>query len=149
MLITRALPEELPALQHIEAQQMPHPWSTAQWSAELAQPDSQIWCLRPAPGQAIAAFAVCRKIIDELHIFNIAVGITHQRQGLARTLLRHVRDWAMSNGCQALQLEVRAQNHPARALYQAAGFTPVGQRKNYYPAPHADDAVMMVCKLVF
>jgi ribosomal-protein-alanine N-acetyltransferase len=44
----------------------------------------------------------------------------------------------------SLWLEVRASNARARALYARRGFTEVGMRKGYYPAPvRREDAVVM------
>jgi ribosomal-protein-alanine N-acetyltransferase len=40
-----------------------------------------------------------------------------------------------------VQLEVRASNQPARALYARAGFVVDGRRPRYYP--DGEDAVLM------
>lgn len=43
------------------------------------------------------------------------------------------------------QLEVRAKNSAAVALYEGLGFTLVGRRKRYYP--DSEDALLMNCVL--
>jgi N-acetylglutamate synthase len=58
-----------------------------------------------------------------LGIFAMATAPTFRRQGAARALLSALAAHAASNGTPNLYLQVDADNHPARALYEGAGFT--------------------------
>ena len=49
---------------------------------------------------------------------------------------------AAEKGLAFITLEVRASNAAAIALYEDAGFRPVGTRRNFYTAPQ-EDAVLM------
>ena len=62
----------------------------------------------------------------------IAVHPRAQRRGLARALLHHAAQQWPAHDVEEAFLEVRANNAPARALYQATGWSEVGLRKRYY-----------------
>ena len=55
-----------------------------------------------------------------------------RRAGLGRRLLQGAQDRAASDGARAMFLEVAEDNFPARALYVACGYRPVGRRRGYY-----------------
>ena len=69
-----------------------------------------------------------------------------RRQGFGRQLL-----WASLTaleGVNTVDLEVRASNAPARALYQSLGFREAGTRPDYYAtAAGREDAVLMSLSL--
>ena len=48
---------------------------------------------------------------------------------------------AAERGAASMALEVAERNGPARSLYAALGFTPVGRRPGYYGA--GDDALVL------
>lgn len=73
-----------------------------------------------------------RIVADEAELCEIAVAPRARRRGLARALVAHLVADAAARGATALHLEVRRDNAPARALYAAAGFAPVGERRRYY-----------------
>jgi ribosomal-protein-alanine N-acetyltransferase len=60
---------------------------------------------------------------------------------LARRLLRHVLDHAVSAGATAATLEVRRSNTAARALYEGLGFSVEGVRRDYYQDPREDAVI--------
>ena len=82
----------------------------------------------------------------ELELFNLAVRQAHRRGGAARALLLHALAWGKANGFETMFLEVRQHNAPALALYESAGFAPVGRRKAYYQDT-GEDAIVMACPL--
>ena len=88
--------------------------------------------------------------MDEVHLLNITVAPSQQRQGWARFLLDALALWSRGQGAQWLWLEVRASNVPARSLYTRYGFAQVGLRRGYYPAGgvQREDAVVMSLNLV-
>ena len=83
--------------------------------------------------------------VEEVHLLNITVAPTYQRQGWARVLLDALALWARGRQAQWLWLEVRASNLRAQHVYETHGFRRVGERKRYYPAAQGqrEDAVVM------
>ncbi len=77
----------------------------------------------------------------------LAVAPAARGRGLGRLLLAHARTVAVERGARRLELEVRADNEPARALYSSAGFEVDGRRPGYYrdvaPGTPRVDAVLM------
>lgn len=57
-----------------------------------------------------------------LGISAVEVAPEHRRQGLARTLVAALRDWATGMDATRAYLQVARDNHPALALYDALGF---------------------------
>lgn len=59
-----------------------------------------------------------------LGVFAMAVRPSHQRRGLARQVLGALGAWGRAQGATRAYLQVEADNVPARALYESAGFAP-------------------------
>ncbi len=78
-------------------------------------------------------FILARVAADEAEVLTIAVAPEARRQGLGGRLLAAAMAGAVARGAASMFLEVADRNAPARALYEAAGFTGVGLRKRYYP----------------
>jgi ribosomal-protein-alanine N-acetyltransferase len=84
-------------------------------------------------GEAIG-FSLSRSVADESELLLIGVLPNRHRQGIGGKLLEDFVDRARSQGADRVHLEVRDGN-PAAAMYRAAGFQPIGRRRNYYRAP--------------
>src|SRR5262249_8870138 len=82
------------------------------------------------------------RIVDELHINNLAVAPSARRHGVASALLRYVLREGMQLGAARATLEVRRSNEAARALYERFGFAVAGVRHGYYSNP-VEDAVVL------
>jgi ribosomal-protein-alanine N-acetyltransferase len=72
---------------------------------------------------------------SEAHLLNVCVRADRQGAGYGRQLVIHAIESARAAGAGALFLEVRPSNVVATKLYDSLGFTEVGVRKDYYPAP--------------
>ena len=79
----------------------------------------------------VVGFSLLRAIADEAELLLLAVAPRAQRQGVGQKLLDRFMTDARMRGAHRLHLEVRDGNE-AIALYQAAGFEPVGRRVGYY-----------------
>jgi ribosomal-protein-alanine N-acetyltransferase len=88
-------------------------------------------------GYVVAWFAA-----DEAEIANLAVAETARGTGLGARLLDAALAEAWRRGVNAVFLEVRESNAPARALYASRGFGAVGRRRNYYRRPLEDALVL-------
>ena len=87
----------------------------------------------PANGRTIG-FSLSRTVADESELLLLAVLPNEQRRGIGGRLLDDFMNRARDQGVGRVHLEVRDGN-PAVDMYRAAGFRPVGRRRNYYHAP--------------
>ncbi len=87
----------------------------------------------------LVAYISLYHTLDEMEILNIAVSVQHRRCGYGEKILSAALQKAQTLGVVRILLEVRVGNVPARALYEKAGFVPVGLRKKYY-ADTGEDA---------
>jgi len=77
------------------------------------------------------------------NVLNVYTLPEYRRRGIAYRLLDYAVKCERGLGLEALFLEVREKNLPARKLYKAYGFREVGLRKNYYKNPD-DNAIIML-----
>jgi [ribosomal protein S18]-alanine N-acetyltransferase len=125
----------------IEAVVFPEPWSVAVFNSELALRHGRLY--RAAwDGNVLAGYIGFLIVGEEAHITTIAVAPSHQRAGVASTLIIDGIRTLLLSGVRQLSLEVAANNEPAQSLYRRFGFAPVGVRKNYYPVT-GEDAIVM------
>jgi ribosomal-protein-alanine N-acetyltransferase len=125
----------------LEARLFPEPWSVAVFNSELALRKGRLY--RAAwDGEVLAGYIGFMMVDDEAHITTIGTAPTHQRQGVASTMLIDGIRTLLPMGVKHLSLEVAAGNEPAQALYRRFGFAPVGVRRNYYPVTGEDALVM-------
>ncbi|QPB42943.1 ribosomal protein S18-alanine N-acetyltransferase [Rodentibacter haemolyticus] len=104
--------------------------------------------LKLVKNNRIIGFTICRMVLDEATLFNIALEPAYQGNGFGKGLLTDLMERLKEKGIQTLWLEVRESN-PARQLYEKQGFNEVDIRKNYYPLPDGkrENAVVMACYL--
>lgn len=97
----------------------------------------------------VAGYALVRVAADEGEILALGVVPEQRRGGVARELVAALTFHAIVRGARRMVLEVSVDNPAGKALYAAAGFTPVGHRRDYYRRPEggAVDALIMACEL--
>lgn len=134
------------AVMAIEAAAYSFPWSRGNFIDSLAA-GYPARVLRGDRGELLGYF-VAMGGVDEMHLLNITVAPALQGRGHARTLIDALIALCHAQRARELWLEVRASNATARAMYLHLGFTQVGVRKGYYPAPFAgrEDAIVMSLK---
>ena len=137
--LTRAWISEVYAL---ESQWGDVRWSLPQLESELTLDVSRFFVLLDEAEKEVKGYAGYWKVHDEAQVSNLCVAPKYRRQGLGRQLVECLLDRARVEKCQTMNLEVRAHNTAARALYASLGFREVGLRKNFYDNPK-DDAVLM------
>ena len=86
----------------------------------------------------IAGYAGMLCVLDERDVCNIATVPHFRGKGVGRALTDALIASARESGASVIMLEVRKSNAAAIALYEKAGFTLVGQRKNFYTMPRED-----------
>jgi ribosomal-protein-alanine N-acetyltransferase len=135
---------DLDAVLHIEGESFTSPWTRDMYLAELKNVDvSFCYLARDETGQAVG-FCSFWRIVDELHINNLAVLPGYRRRGIASTLLMYVLKEGARLGARSVTLEVRRSNDDARRLYERFGFAASGVRRGYYTNP-VEDALVMWC----
>ena len=117
-------------LAQIHAASFHRGWGAGEFEQMLRERNTLVHRLRQ--GGAVIGFSVSRIAADEAEILSIAVAPGHRGRGLSRDLfLTHLGHLA-GRGVRTVFLEVEENNHPARKLYERAGFTVAGRRERYY-----------------
>jgi [ribosomal protein S18]-alanine N-acetyltransferase len=134
---------DLLEVMRIERQAYPWPWSEGNVLDSIAQ-GHQCQILRGHAGQLLGYFMAMLGA-GEVHLLNITVCPSHQRQGWARVMLDALHDWARKQQASSVWLEVRVSNVRAIAVYESYGFSRVALRKAYYPfnGLQREDAIVM------
>ena len=143
IVIRRMRLDDIDAVMEIERLSFASPWAPESFVGEMEEDLSWPWILEV--DDRAAAFAICRVILDEAHLLNIAVHPDFRGQHVSRHFMAAVFGHAYSVGARQMFLEVRPKNQVARALYASIGFYPIGRRKRYYE--DGEDAIVMECRL--
>jgi ribosomal-protein-alanine N-acetyltransferase len=131
----------------LETALYPHPWSRNNFSDSLTVGyDMTVLLLQD---RLIGYCVAMHGAAQEMHLLNLAVVASAQRQGHARCLLDALCRRAVAQDFLSLWLEVRLSNLRARQIYERYGFKTMGQRKAYYPlnAQQREDAIIMTLNL--
>ena len=131
---------DLSAIETIEQQAYPTPWSRSMFASELAKPTSI--CLGAFEGQDLVGYVINSRYVDAWHVMNVAVAPEHQRRGVASSLLERLFELTRDDERRGYTLEVRVSNEDAISLYEKLGFEPRGIRRGYY-TDNREDAVIM------
>ena len=137
---------DIPAVMAMEHDACLHPihaWSADNYRSSMR---AGYWARVRCDGGSGRIVAVCVAMdgVDEVHLLNIAVDKACHGQGMARSILQVLYERCRLHRAPTLWLEVRPSNLPARTLYASEGFTEIGLRKNYYPAPEGrEDALVL------
>ena len=76
----------------------------------------------------VGVYVIKALTADTWELMNIAVAPEHQGQGIGAALLEACFDWALQGGLlRKINLQVRADNTRAIALYERKGFAHVGR----------------------
>jgi len=85
-------------------------------------------------GEQTVGFAIMTVGDERAHLVLLAVHAQHQRRGIARRMTEWLVRTAMTAGMAAIDVELRAGNAAAHALYQGAGFADARRLPGYYRA---------------
>jgi len=137
-----ASPSEIDAILAIEEASFTNPWTREMYLAELRNDGVSFFYLARDPERRTIGFCSVWRVLDELHINNLAVLPACRRAGIGSALLTHVLDEGARMGATRATLEVRRSNEAARQLYERFGFSVVGVRQGYYSNPVEDALVL-------
>jgi ribosomal-protein-alanine N-acetyltransferase len=140
-IIIRTMTEaDLEEVLAIENDSFPHPWSRDHFLDELK--NSHAFPLVALDRKDKIIGYICpRLLLDEGHIFNVAVHRAFRGRRVARILVERVLDDCREGGGAVVLLEVRHSNFAAIALYRQLGFVETGRRRKYYE--NGEDAILM------
>lgn len=143
--ITPMSADDLATVVALEDRVQDFPWSIGNFRDALtAGYDSRV----VREDGKLVAFVVTMPVVDEVHLLVIGVAPERQRAGLGTRLLEMLCVEARAAGRLRMLLEVRPSNATALAFYRRAGFTEIGRRRGYYPAPEGrEDAIVMAKQL--
>jgi len=131
---------DLDAIEVIEQQAYPTPWSRSMFASELAKPTSI--CLGAFEGSDLVGYIINSRYVDAWHVMNVAVHPEHQRRGIATALLEKLFERTRGDERRGYTLEVRVSNENAIRLYEKLGFDSRGIRRGYY-TDNREDALIM------
>jgi ribosomal-protein-alanine N-acetyltransferase len=125
------------------------PWEEASFTSLLARPGAL--ALLATREDVPLAFVLAQLAGEEAEIITLGTLPQVRRQGVAQMLVGELKARVLETGASTIFLEVAADNPPAIALYQSAGFSRIGHRKSYYARPGGQshvDALVMRCDIV-
>jgi [ribosomal protein S18]-alanine N-acetyltransferase len=136
---------DLDAVLEIESASFFNPTTREWYESELQRPDVCFVYVVRTPSHKVAGFCAFWKVVDQIHINNLAIRPELRGRGLGAFMLSRVLDEASTLGAPHATLEVRRSNEAARRLYERAGFTLAAVRSGYYNNP-IEDALILVRK---
>lgn len=116
-------------------------WSAATWWNELAARPQRVYRIA-RDDDAIVGYAGLSVAGDVADVMTIGVDPKARGQGVGQLLLRELLSLAGQARVDAVLLEVRADNGPARRLYGRHGFEQISIRRRYYQPGDIDAYVL-------
>jgi ribosomal-protein-alanine N-acetyltransferase len=134
VIIRQASETDLEKIYKIETQSFKKPWSKNLFLHSIKS--GEIFAAE-IDGE-VRGYICFSRVLDEVHIENIAVEPKWRGKGIGFQLLKFVIE--NNKNCDFF-LEVRPSNQPAITLYRKFGFLEIGRRRKYYGD---EDAIIMI-----
>jgi ribosomal-protein-alanine N-acetyltransferase len=135
-------PDEIDGVLAVEEASFTNPWTREMYLSELENRGVSFCYLARDVRGRVVGFCSFWRVLDELHINNLAVLPPMRREGVASALLTRVLQEGAALGARRATLEVRQSNDAARMLYERFGFSIAGVRRAYYSNPIEDALVL-------
>lgn len=142
----RMQPSDISDVLAIENDVYPFPWTRGNFLDSINS-GYETWILRDGSG-ALNGYFLLMPSLDDAHLLNITVQRDLHGRGIGRLLLDKAKAITLERNLHALLLEVRPSNVRALKIYERYGFSRIGIRKGYYPAPDNQREDGIVMKLV-
>jgi [ribosomal protein S18]-alanine N-acetyltransferase len=133
---------DLTAIEEIERQSYPTPWSRSMFAGELSKPSSICLGAIDVETNRLVGYLIISRYVDAWHVMNIAVANEFRRRGIATRLMGRLFEITSSDGRRGYTLEVRVSNDAAIRLYESLDFKARGLRRGYY-TDNREDALIM------
>jgi ribosomal-protein-alanine N-acetyltransferase len=134
--------EQIDDVLAVEQASFTNPWTREMYVSELANQGVSFCFVARNTAQEVIGFCSFWRVLDELHINNLAVLPEYRRHGVGSALLTRALAEGAALGARRATLEVRRSNDAARLLYERFGFTIAGGRRGYYTNP-VEDALIL------
>lgn len=141
LVIRPGSPADLGAVMVMEKAAFSDPWSQSALYSELLI-DSMRMPLVAELNGSVCGYLMAWRVVDQLHILNIATDQNYLRQGVGTALLVAAARLAAEGGQVEITLEVRRSNTGARGFYRHHHFAETGVRRGYYQED-GEDAIIM------
>ena len=126
MMIRDATAQDIPAIAGLHAASLDKNWSQDSFQHFITSENHNIMVAEK--DGALIGFLITQTVADETEIISIATHPDHRRDGIASSLMAHIKSPCF--------LEVRKDNNAAITFYAKHNFTQVGIRKDYYSTPN-------------
>jgi ribosomal-protein-alanine N-acetyltransferase len=137
-----SLAADLEAVLRIEQASFVNPWTREMYLAELDNRGISYCYVARSASREVVGYCSFWRVLDELHINNLAVAPLYRGAGVGTALLAEVVHQGARLGARRATLEVRRSNEAARRLYERLGFAVAGVRPAYYTNPVEDALVL-------
>jgi ribosomal-protein-alanine N-acetyltransferase len=129
--IRRLQTGDLDAIERIERDSYPTPWSRSMFVGEISKPSSIcLGAFDPESAQLIG-YVIVSRYVDAWLVMNVAVAPRDRRHGVATMLLDRLFELTAGDERRGFTLEVRVSNDGAIRLYERVGFRGRGVRRGY------------------
>jgi len=133
---------DLDTILEIELESFVNPWTREMYLADLENHGVSFCYVVRDASQRVIGYCSFWRVLDELHVNNVAVTPAYRARGAGTALMREVLREGARMGARRATLEVRRSNEAARRLYERLGFTVTGLRRGYYTSP-VEDALIL------
>ncbi len=132
--------EDVPQVIRVEQEVYEFPW-TARIFSDCIRVGYQCWLAHN--GEGVVGHSVISVTAGESHMLNLSIARRFQRCGYGSQFIEFLVEQARARQAETMLLEVRPSNTAAINCYNAAGFSEIGSRKDYYPATNGrEDALL-------
>jgi len=133
---------DLDTILEIELESFVNPWTREMYLADLENHGVSFCYVVRDTSQRVIGYCSFWRVLDELHVNNVAVAPAYRGRGAGTALMREVLLEGARMGARRATLEVRRSNGAARRLYERLVFTVTGIRRGYYTNP-VEDALIL------
>jgi len=133
---------DLDTILEIELESFVNPWTREMYLADLENHGVSFCYVVRDASQRVIGYCSFWRVLDELHVNNVAVAPAYRGRGAGTALIREVLREGARMGARRATLEVRRSNEAARRLYERLGFTVTGIRRGYYTSPDEDALIL-------
>lgn len=130
--IRRGAAADAPAILEMEAHFPSDRMSARSVRNFLVSPTASVWVAQAASALVGSLILLTRSNSRSARIYSVIVLPQMRGRGLAARFVAAAESQARKNGLQAITLEVRADNAPARALYRKLGYAEVKSLPGFY-----------------
>ena len=124
---------DIPVLVSLDKELFPYsPWSAGQYREEISAPTRLFVVALDDASSVIGYAGVFAPGGAEADVLTVGVVPQHRGQGIARSLMARITQWAIAQGSIAMMLEVKTDNVEAISLYESLGYSKLNVRKDYF-----------------